>query len=77
MLNTKRVLGMLKFIPQNYNLLKRVFTSFNNLHYDANDEDEIDENDNFGVLYSLAGSKIHELRGEKKLCLYPKMTLYP
>ena len=43
MLNTKRVLGMLKFIPQNYNLLKRVFTSFNNLHYDANDEDEIDE----------------------------------
>ena len=72
MLNTKRVLGMLKFIPQNYNLLKRVFTSFNNLHYDANDEDEIDENDNFGVLYSLAGSKIHELRGKKKIVSLPE-----
>ena len=60
-----KVLNLLKFIPQNYNLVKRVYTAFNTLHYDANE----DHNDSLqtGILYSLTGNRVHELRGNLKL----------
>jgi hypothetical protein len=40
-------------MPVDYNLVKRVITSFNNLHYDKDT----------GILHSLAAGRIHELRG--------------
>ena len=63
----KRVLMLLKHIPTNYNLVKRVYTSFNNLHFDAFDEEQIEQEGKHGIMYSLAGCRIHELRGHKLL----------
>ena len=40
-------------MPVDYNLIKRVITSFNNLHYDKDT----------GILHSLPASRVHELRG--------------
>ena len=40
-------------MPVDYNLVKRVITSFNNLHYDKDT----------GILHSLTAARIHELRG--------------
>ena len=40
-------------MPVDYNLIKRVITSFNNLHYDKET----------GILYSIPASRVHELRG--------------
>ncbi len=51
--NANHVLKLLEFMPVDFNLIKRVITSFNNLHYDKDT----------GVLHSLAASRIHELRG--------------
>ncbi len=39
-------------MPVDYNLVKRVITSFNNLHYDKDT----------GILHSLTAARIHELR---------------
>ena len=61
----KRVLMLLKHIPTNYNLVKRVYTSFNNLHFDVFDPEQIEQENKQGILYSLAGSRVHELRGRK------------
>ena len=61
----KRVLMLLKHIPTNYNLVKRVYTSFNNLHFDAFNPEQIEQENKQGILYSLAGSRVHELRGRK------------
>ena len=61
----RRILVLLKHIPTNYNLVKRVFTSFNNLHFDAFDAEQIEQEGNYGVMYSLAGSRVHEMRGQK------------
>ena len=44
-------------MPLDFNLIQRVITSFNNLHYDKDT----------GILHSLAASRIHELRGAYKL----------
>ena len=44
-------------MPVDYNLIKRVVTSFNNLHYDKDT----------GILHSLPASRVHELRGPTKL----------
>ena len=44
-------------MPVDYNLVKRVVTSFNNLHYDKET----------GILHSLPASRVHELRGCTKL----------
>ena len=44
-------------MPVDYNLIKRVITSFNNLHYDKDT----------GILHSLPASRVHELRGRTKL----------
>jgi len=40
-------------MPVDYNLVNRVMTSFNNLHYDKET----------GILHSLTSARIHELRG--------------
>ena len=55
--NAHHVLRLLEFMPVDFNLVKRVITSFNNLHYDIET----------GILHSLAASRIHELRGSYKL----------
>ena len=55
--NAHHVLRLLQFMPVDVNLVKRVITSFNNLHYDID----------AGILHSLAASRIHELRGSYKL----------
>ncbi len=44
-------------MPVDYNLIKRIITSFNNLHYDKDT----------GILHSLPASRVHELRGCHKL----------
>ena len=55
--NCSHILRLLKFMPVDYNLIKRVVTSFNNLHYDKDT----------GILHSLPASRVHELRGPSKL----------
>ena len=44
-------------MPTDYNLIKRVITSFNNLHYDKET----------GILYSIPASRVHELRGPQNI----------
>ena len=46
----------------NYNLVKRIYTSFKNLHYESPTL-----NDPLGVMYSIPASRVHELRGEQHL----------
>ena len=60
MLHLSKVLQLLKFLPENYNLIQRIFTSFKNLHYDQSNE--INSANNVGVMYT-----IHELRGNQSL----------
>ena len=55
--NANHVLKLLQFMPVDYNLIKRVITSFNNLHFDKET----------GIMYSLPASRVHELRGRSKL----------
>ena len=52
-----RVLKLLEFLPVDYNLIKRVITSFNNLHFDKET----------GIMHSLPSARVHELRGHTKL----------
>ena len=58
--NASHILKLLEFMPVDYNLIKRVVTSFNNLHYDK------DTN----VLHSIPASRVHELRGRQKLLAF-------
>jgi len=51
--NANHVIKLLQFMPLDYNLVKRVITSFNNLHYDKQT----------GILHSLTAARVHELRG--------------
>ena len=44
-------------MPVNFNLIKRVITSFNNLHFDKDT----------GILYSIPAARVHELRGSQSL----------
>ena len=67
MKSIKKLLMLLKHIPTNYNLVKRVYTSFNNMHFDAFDAEQIEQEDKQGILYSLAGSRVHEMRGRRLL----------
>jgi hypothetical protein len=55
--NMSRVLKLLQFLPVDYNLIKRVITSFNNLHFDKDT----------GIMHSLPSARVHELRGNTKL----------
>ena len=57
LVNASHVLQLLQFMPVDYNLIKRVITSFNNLHYDKDT----------GILHSLPASRVHELRGRSNL----------
>ena len=59
MRNLNRVLKLLQFLPVDYNLIKRVITSFNNLHYDTET----------GIMHSLPAARVHELRGRSKLLI--------
>ena len=53
------------FLPENYNIIQRIFTSFKNLHYDP--PNEINSANNVGVMYTIPASRIHELRGNQSL----------
>jgi hypothetical protein len=55
--NMSRVLKLLEFLPVDYNLIKRIITSFNNLHFDQET----------GIMHSLPSARVHELRGHRKL----------
>ena len=55
--NMSRVLKLLEFLPVDYNLIKRIITSFNNLHFDQDT----------GIMHSLPSARVHELRGHRKL----------
>ncbi len=46
-------------MPVDYNLIKRVITSFNNLHFDVDT----------GVMHSIPSARVHELRGRVKQLL--------
>ena len=61
--NATHILKLLEFMPVDYNLIKRVITSFNNLHYDKDT----------GILHSLPASRVHELRGRQKLIALSEM----
>ena len=37
------------------------------MHFDAFDAEQIEEEDKQGILYSLAGSRVHEMRGRRLL----------
>ena len=50
-----RVLKLLQFLPVDYNLIKRILTSFNNLHFD----------EETGILHSIPSARVHELRGHQ------------
>ena len=52
-----RVLKLLEFWPVDYNLIKRIITSYNNLHFDKET----------GIMHSLPSARVHELRGHTKL----------
>ncbi len=51
--NANHVMKLLQIMPLDYNLVKRIITSFNNLHYDKDT----------GILHSLPAVCIHELPG--------------
>ena len=61
--NATNILRLLKFLPVDYNMIKRVITSFNNLHFDKET----------GILYSLPALRLHELRGPTKLIAYSEI----
>ena len=61
--NASHILKLLEFMPVDYNLIKRVVTSFNNLHYDK------DTN----ILHSIPASRVHELRGRQKLIAFSEI----
>ena len=61
--NATHILKLLEFMPVDYNLIKRVITSFNNLHYDKDT----------GILHSLPASRVHELRGRQILIALSEM----
>jgi hypothetical protein len=44
-------------LPVDFNLIKRVVTSFNNLHFDKDT----------GILYSIPAARVYELRGSQSL----------
>ncbi len=46
------MLALFDLVPIDFNLVKRILTSFSNLHYCD------------GILYDLNNSRVHELRGE-------------
>ena len=50
--NIAQILSTLRYVPIDYNLVKKVLTSFSNLHFSG------------GIIYDLTNSRVHELRGE-------------
>ena len=62
LLHISRVLHLLHLLPDNYNLVQRIYTSFKNLHYESPTL-----NEPLGVMYSIPASRVHELRGEQHL----------
>ena len=62
LIHISRVLHLLHLLPDNYNLVQRIYTSFKNLHYESPTL-----NDPLGVMYSIPASRVHELRGAQYL----------
>ena len=60
LLHISKVLRLLQLLPDNYNLVKRIYSSFRNLHYEMPTLE-----DPLGVMYSLHASRVHELRGKQ------------
>ena len=60
LLHISKVLRLLQLLPDNYNLVKRIYSSFKNLHYELPTIE-----DPLGVMYSLLASRVHELRGKQ------------
>ena len=59
----KKFIKTMSCIPSDYNVVKKILTSFNNLHI---------ERDN--VMYSLPNCNVHELRGNECVCLLDEGT---
>ena len=59
----KKFIKTMSCIPSDYNIVKKILTSFNNLHV---------ENDN--VMYSLPNCRVHELRGNGYVCVLDEET---
>ena len=53
---------LLQLLPDNYNLVQRIYSSFRNLHYELPTIE-----DPLGVMYSLPASRVHELRGKQHI----------
>ena len=49
--NMSKTISLFDIIPVDFNIVKKVLTSFSNLHYCD------------GILYDLTNSRVHELRG--------------
>ena len=59
----KKFIKTMSCIPSDYNVVKKILTSFNNLHI---------ERDN--IMYSLPNWHVHELRGNECVCLLDEGT---
>ena len=71
LLHISRVLHLLQLLPDNFNLVQRIYSSFKNLHYELPTIE-----DPLGVMYSLPASRVHELRGKQHvLCLTDQETI--
>jgi hypothetical protein len=49
-----KVIEIMSCMPSNYNIVKKILNSFNNLYVDENN-----------VMYSIPNSRVHELRGKE------------
>jgi hypothetical protein len=58
-----RILRLIQFMPINFNIVKKVLTSFSNLHVEG------------GTVYSLPISRVHELRKKSKWYLCDKQNV--
>ena len=50
-----KIINTMNCMPSNYNLVKKILSSFNNIHVDR-------ENGKY-VIYSIPNCRVHELRG--------------
>ena len=50
-----KVVEIMTFMPSNYNIVKKILNSFNNLYVDENN-----------VMYSIPNFRVHELRGRQE-----------
>ncbi len=53
--NLTKVIEIMSCMPSNYNIVKKILNSFNNLYVDE-----------LNVMYSIPNSRVHELRGSEE-----------